>query len=152
MQLLLEENDRVRGLIPDLFEFLMPLHLAKVDKAISPGLTSLKWNSLDINSYTESVSTALQKFELLIRRASNIMTVRIDKEMVNCASLVLCELPDADPWTTEEFLCHTKVSYECMYVYAHVCVYLCAIVCICVCGALCNAAQNVTSGNFWVVV
>ncbi len=88
----------------------MPLHLEKIDEVISPGLTSLKWNSLNIDSYIESVQVALKKLDLLITRAGNILATGIEGEMAKCSSLVLFNLPDIEPWTTEEFIQETKVS------------------------------------------
>ena len=109
LQLLLEENQLVRDKIPDIFEFLIAPHFEKVDEAISPGLTSLKWNSLDIDGFVGSVQTSLRKLDLLITRVTDILTMRIDGEMTKASTLVLCELPDGDPWTTEKFLQVTSV-------------------------------------------
>lgn len=88
----------------------MPPHLEKVDEAISPGLTSIKWNSLDTDAYVDSVYVALHKLDLLITSANNILTLRVDQEIAKCSSIVLCELPENEPWTIAEFLTHTKVS------------------------------------------
>ena len=88
----------------------MPLHLEKIDEAISPGLTSLKWNSINIDGYVESVRVALKKLDLLLTRANNILTVRIEGDMTKCSSLILCSIPDSDPWTVGEFIQETKVS------------------------------------------
>ena len=88
----------------------MPPHLEKIDEAISPGVTSIKWNSLDTDAYVDSVYVALHKLDRLITSTINILTVRVDQEIAKCTSMLLCELPENEPWTTAEFLTHTKVS------------------------------------------
>lgn len=107
----MEENDQVRSKVPEIFELLISLHFEKVDEAISPGLTSLKWNSLDIDSYADSAQQAIDKLGLLIDRVVNILTIRVEQEMKKCSSMFLCEFPDGgDPWTPAQFIQHTEVS------------------------------------------
>ena len=88
----------------------MTPHLLKLDEVISPGLISLRWNSLDLETYAAAVRSSIQKTELLINRAINILEVRVEGEFNNLSSVVMCELPDSEPWTTEEFLMKTSVS------------------------------------------
>lgn len=106
---MLEENKNVRDKIPDLFHNLMISHLEKVDEVLSPGLTVLRWTSLNVDSYVESVYTALGELEVLIARLNDILEMRIEEGLKHINSLVLCELPDAEPWTTQEFLDKTLV-------------------------------------------
>ena len=106
---MLEENKNVRNKIPDLFRYLMVSHLEKVDEVLSPGLTVLRWTSLNVDSYVESVYTALGGLEVLIAMLNDILEMRIEESLKHINSLVLCELPDAEPWTTQEFLDKTLV-------------------------------------------
>ncbi len=59
LQLMVSENSRVRSKIQPAFEQLLKPHLAKVDEAILPGLTSLSWTSLNIDKYLNRITTAL---------------------------------------------------------------------------------------------
>ena len=106
--MLVAENDRVREMVPDLF--LMMLHLEKVDEILSPGLTVLRWTSLDIDSYVGSGHEALERTKLLISRVNDIHDLRIDQECTNVGATPLCELPDHEPWTMAEFKSRVSVS------------------------------------------
>lgn len=107
---MVEENERIRGKIPELFVPLMGPHLEQVDEVISPGLTLLKWTSLNIGAFIESVEEALKNLELLINRASDILEFRIEGVLKEIQTTPLCELPDSEPWTVDEFVTRTQVS------------------------------------------
>ena len=107
---MLNENKRIRDKIPELFEPLMEPHLERVDEMLSPGLSILRWTSLNIRAFTESVHKSLKKLELLIDRATDVLEVWIEEELKLIQNSKLCELPDNEPWTIEEFLQKTEVS------------------------------------------
>lgn len=107
---MLNENSRIRGKIPELFAPLMEPHLERVDEMISPGLSILRWTSLNIRAFTDSVHKSLKKLELLIDRARDVWEVWIEAELKMIQNSQLCELPDNEPWTMDEFLQKTEVS------------------------------------------
>ena len=107
---MLNENNRIRGKIPELFAPLMEPHLERVDEMISPGLSILRWTSLNIRAFTESVHKSLKELELLIDRARDVWEVWIEAELKVIQNSQLCELPDNEPWTMDEFLQKTEVS------------------------------------------
>lgn len=45
----------MKSKIPAPLQTLMTLHLAKVDDAMQPGLTTLSWTSLNIEKYLQNV-------------------------------------------------------------------------------------------------
>lgn len=63
--MVLSENSRVRAKIQPGFEQLLTPHVAKVDEAIQPGLTSLNWASLNIDKYLDHITVALGNKEQL---------------------------------------------------------------------------------------
>uniref|UniRef100_A0A4W5PTB6 Dynein axonemal heavy chain 5 n=1 Tax=Hucho hucho TaxID=62062 RepID=A0A4W5PTB6_9TELE len=69
LQLVLTENARVRAKIQSVFGQLVMPHVAKVDEAILPGLTSLNWTSLNIEKYLSRINSALSIKVGLSRRA-----------------------------------------------------------------------------------
>lgn len=99
----------MRNSVPEVFQPLMVLHFEKVDEAISPGLTVLRWNSVDVDSFVSHVYDALADLEKLIMRVSNILEVRVHAELAAISKSTLCKLPEGDPWTPEEFLQKTAV-------------------------------------------
>ena len=108
---MLRENKRIREKIPELFVPLMKPHLEKVDEMLSPGLSILRWTSLNIRAFTESVHKSLKELELLIDRATDVLEVWIEGELKKMRNTQLCELPDNEPWTMEEFMRKTEVSF-----------------------------------------
>lgn len=104
------ENARVRRKIPELFEPMMVPHLEKVDEMISPGLTILRWTSLNLESYVDSVTVSLQSLELLIDRATDVWEIQIKGNLEAIQNILLCDLPESDPWTPEQFVAKAQVN------------------------------------------
>lgn len=114
-QLMLEDNESVRAQIPDLLFNLISPHLEMMDETLSPGLTLLRWTSLNIDSYIDSVRASLKELETLISRAKDILDVRIEGGLNRIKQTVLCELPEAEQWTPQQFMDKVNVSYvQCM--------------------------------------
>ncbi len=97
-------------MVPAAFEPLMGPHLNAVDKSLEPGLTKLTWTSLNINHFVESVYTSLDDLELLMNRANDLVEFRIDAVLCEMSNASLCELPDEEPWSVDEFLDKTQVN------------------------------------------
>jgi dynein heavy chain len=83
--------------------------MAKLDAAIDPGLTMLNWTSLNLATYLDSVYEALRELDLLLTRAQDLVTFRIDGVLNEMSVVPLCELPSDASWTVEEFLKNTEV-------------------------------------------
>ncbi|KPP75577.1 dynein heavy chain 5, axonemal-like [Scleropages formosus] len=108
LQLILSENTRVRAKIQSAFKQLATPHVAKVDKAILPGLTSLNWTSLNIEKYLNNITSALGNLELLIDRINDLVEFRIDAILQEMSTTTLCVLPENEPFTCEEFVQRTR--------------------------------------------
>jgi len=108
---MIQEYQRVCAKIPELFETLMAPHCQKVDALIEPGLTYLNWSSLNIGSFIQSVHAGLDDLELLIDRACDIRTYRIENVLKDMSCVPLCELPDNEPWTIQDFVNNSKVWF-----------------------------------------
>ncbi|XP_068612434.1 dynein axonemal heavy chain 5 [Brachionichthys hirsutus] len=108
LQLMLSENTRVRGKIQSVFEQLTLPHIAKVDEAIQPGLTSLSWTSLNIDKYLGCIDKALADLELLMDRVNDLVEFRIDAVLQEMSTSTLCVLPQDEPITCEEFVQTTR--------------------------------------------
>ncbi|XP_056299693.1 dynein axonemal heavy chain 5 isoform X1 [Pseudoliparis swirei] len=108
LQLMLSENIRVRSKIQCAFEQLAMPHVAKVDEAIQPGLTSINWTSLNIDKYLSRIDKALVDLELLMDRVNDLMEFRIDAVLQEMSGSTLCALPEDEPVTCEEFVQTTR--------------------------------------------
>lgn len=90
----------------------MAPHLEKVNATLSPGLVLLTWTSLNLGHFSDSVTASLEKLELLINRARDILTIQIEGVLKDISFTLLCNLPDNEPWTMEEFVSSIKVSVQ----------------------------------------
>ena len=115
---MVSEDVRIRNKVPEIFEPMMVPHLERVDEMVSPGLTILRWTSLNIEAFVDSVTTSLQSLELLIDRARDIWEIQIEGNLKAIQTTQLCVLPESEPWTPDEFVSKTQV---------------CVCVCVCVC-------------------
>lgn len=112
---MVSENARVRQKIPELFLTLLWPHLEKLEEVISPGLTLLRWTSLNIDYFLDTVHEALKELELLIDRACDLLELRIEGVLKQIQATPLCELPDSDPWTVQQFVSRTQVRSSCTW-------------------------------------
>ncbi|XP_026120715.1 dynein heavy chain 5, axonemal isoform X1 [Carassius auratus] len=108
LQLMVSENSRVRSKIQPAFEQLIMPHVAKVDEAILPGLTSLNWTSLNIEKYLDRIITALEDLELLLQRVNDLVEFRVNAVLQEMSTITLCVLPEDEPCNCEEFVQTTK--------------------------------------------
>lgn len=111
-QSLLEEYKRVHAKIPSLLAVLIQPHEEKVDEAISPGLTVLRWTSVSVTSFVDTVKRKLRGLEILIDRANDILDKRIEGVLKSILATKLCDLPDNEPWTIEEFVNKAQVCVK----------------------------------------
>lgn len=90
----------------------MTPHLEKVDDMLSPGLSLLRWTSLNLPHFADSVAGSLDNLELLIDRVTDILEIQIEGVLKEIASTLLCELPGNEPWTIDQFASNIKVSHN----------------------------------------
>uniref|UniRef100_A0A8C6MZK3 Dynein, axonemal, heavy chain 5 n=1 Tax=Mus spicilegus TaxID=10103 RepID=A0A8C6MZK3_MUSSI len=108
MKMMLSEYQRVKSKMPPAIEQLMLPHLARVDEALQPGLAVLTWTSLNIGAYLENAFAKIKDLELLLDRVNDLIEFRIHAILEEMSSMALCQLPQDDPLTCEEFLQMTK--------------------------------------------
>ncbi|GAB1299283.1 Dynein axonemal heavy chain 5 [Apodemus speciosus] len=109
MKMMLSEYQRVKSKMPPAIEQLMLPHLARVDEALQPGLAVLTWTSLNIGAYLENAFAKIKDLELLLDRVNDLIEFRIHAILEEMSNVALCQLPQDDPLTCEEFLQMTKL-------------------------------------------
>uniref|UniRef100_A0A673YAG8 Dynein axonemal heavy chain 5 n=1 Tax=Salmo trutta TaxID=8032 RepID=A0A673YAG8_SALTR len=105
------QNARVRAKIQSAFGQLVMPHVAKVDEAILPGLTSLNWTSLNIEKYLSHINshhTIKPDLELLMDRVNDLVEFRIDAVLQEMSGATLWVLPLEEPFSCEEFVQTTR--------------------------------------------
>lgn len=104
----MKENNRIRGKVPALFTPLIGPHFEKVDEVLSPGLSVIRWSSLNLTAFVEAVNAALTELEQLIDRINGIHKDRIQVAFKCMLKVPLCELPDSETVTIDEFVATTS--------------------------------------------
>ncbi|CAF4443819.1 unnamed protein product, partial [Adineta steineri] len=105
---LVEKNKHLREKIKQPFEALLTPKIQRLNDIIKPGLTSLTWASLTIDDYINTVTSSLDEFELMLDRANDLITFRIDSVLNEISTMSLCDLPEDEAITPENFLQQTQ--------------------------------------------
>ena len=61
----------------------------------------------------EGVYGALEELELLMDRCNDLVEFRINTVLHEMSTATLCEMPEEEPWTVDQFLDTTQVSISC---------------------------------------
>ena len=88
---ILREHSRVLGSVAPIARALLRPHAADLELRLRPGMTTITWTSMNIDSYKASVTTGLTRFEELVMTVNGIIENRIEKNLkvVGRAELVV---------------------------------------------------------------
>ncbi|CAH8644888.1 unnamed protein product [Schistosoma haematobium] len=92
---------------------LLPLFQPFRDKlcqALNAGIYQLNWNSTNIDDFVKKVSNELESLKLLIKRTSDILNCRVEDVFEEMAETNLCDLPDDDQVTLDQFIQITETT------------------------------------------
>ena len=84
-------------------EMLGP-HLLDLQNALTPGMYSLTWTSMNIDGYLNRVHDRLGKVEELIQKSNDILENRVEANLKAVAKTMLLNLPKDRSFTYEEFV------------------------------------------------
>ena len=112
LKFLLDQNSRIRALIPTSFEQLIAPRLRKLDQILAPGCISITWVSPNIDEFCDTVQQTLENIELILKRANDLVSYRIEVILNDMSNTVLCELSDQEPISIEGFVQKTEELCE----------------------------------------
>ncbi|KAL8448489.1 hypothetical protein Emed_003750 [Eimeria media] len=93
LKYILDEYQRVSSVIRPVTASLLQKHLDSFEKRLSPGLTTLTWASLNIESFLQGASRDLENLNLLVVTVNDIVENRIESSIKSLSEIVLVELP-----------------------------------------------------------
>jgi dynein heavy chain len=100
----LSEHDKiVHKVIPVTAMVLRP-HFRDMEYKLRPGMITLTWTSMNIDTYKAHVQSGLRKLEELVTNINDIIENRIEKNLKLVSRTLLVDLPDAESFTVEEFV------------------------------------------------
>lgn len=108
LKLLVSEYKTIVDKVPELFKFLITPHIEKVDVVLSPGMTLLRWTSLNLTTYVSEVQKSLGELEQLIDTVLGIHENRIMETFSNMLKVPLVEVPTHDVISIESFIQRTE--------------------------------------------
>ncbi|KAK2859784.1 hypothetical protein Q5P01_004404 [Channa striata] len=109
---LLRDYSSVVDRIPPLLHPLMQPLIGRVDTALSPGLTTLSWKSLNTDGFIDSVYLALKELDQVAKVATDLLECRIGRLLESMSSCCLLVLPEDSPVSPQDLLRQTEVSIQ----------------------------------------
>ncbi|CAH8594477.1 unnamed protein product [Schistosoma turkestanicum] len=110
LQELLNDIEETWASVPNILLPLFQPFRDKICQALSVGIYLLNWNSTSIEEFMKKVCTELDSLKLLIKRTSDILNCRIEAIFGEMAETNLCELPDDDQVSLDQFAQITETS------------------------------------------
>eukprot|EP00230_Micromonas_polaris_P000498 CAMPEP_0119208236 /NCGR_PEP_ID=MMETSP1327-20130426/486_1 /TAXON_ID=38833 /ORGANISM="Micromonas pusilla, Strain RCC2306" /LENGTH=4554 /DNA_ID=CAMNT_0007204705 /DNA_START=159 /DNA_END=13823 /DNA_ORIENTATION=- len=100
----LREYDRVLATCAPVCKEMLGPHLLDLQNALTPGMYSLTWTSMNIDGYLNRVHDRLGKVEELIQKSNDILENRVEANLKAVAKTMLLNLPKDRSFTYEEFV------------------------------------------------
>merc|ERR1719424_295159 len=102
---LLKEYRRVVQTIKPIAANLLKPHIENLEFKMRPGMVTLTWTSMNIETYIEDVWGELDKLEQMVMTVNDYMENRIDLNLKTVANVLLVNLPDEQELVTlDEFV------------------------------------------------
>ena len=79
-------------------------HFNDMEYELRPGMVTLTWTSMNIDSYKSHVHHGLRKLEQLVTNINDIIEHRVEKNLKVVSRTLLVDLPDNQSFTVEAFV------------------------------------------------
>ncbi|KAF8766676.1 Dynein heavy chain 5 like protein [Argiope bruennichi] len=103
LEKLLKRHKELRNLSREELIPLLEIHLEILDNVLKPGMTTITWSSLNIDTFLEKYCETVTHVESLFDRLCRILNHRVDETLSQVADVELCPLPPENPVTIEVF-------------------------------------------------
>merc|ERR1740138_121523 len=90
----LGEYERVMESVPDILAPLLKPHIAELQCVINPGLVTLTWTSMNIQSYLQRFHSEMVRFNELVDKLKDIVANRLERNQSVIRALPLVEMPE----------------------------------------------------------
>ncbi|XP_042366785.1 dynein axonemal heavy chain 5 [Plectropomus leopardus] len=109
---LLQDYSSVVARIPPLLFPLMAPFVGRVEAALSPGLTTLSWTSLNTDLFIDAVYRALRDLNQVSKGAADLLECRVGRLLQDMSSCCLLVLPEDSPVSPQDLLLQTDSSVQ----------------------------------------
>jgi dynein heavy chain len=100
----LKEYERVVGRILPVTAGLLEPHFHDMEFKLRPGMVTLTWTSMNIDTFKHHVHSGLMKLEELVTNINDITENRIERHMKIIGKTLLVDLPVQESFTLEAFV------------------------------------------------
>ena len=101
---MLLENTRVRGKIDISYLKLLRPRLDRLNELMEPGFKTLTWMSVNVDSFLRQISECLSALEMVIDKANDVLSCRIQFYVENIRAHELAVFPEPEEtWGLKEF-------------------------------------------------
>jgi dynein heavy chain len=101
----LKEYERIIMKIKPICKNLLLPHVEDLDLKLRPGMVTLTWTSMNIDSYLYHVHQGIKKLEQLIINVNDIIENRVENNLKSVSKVVLAHLPqDTKPLALDSFV------------------------------------------------
>ena len=107
---LLSEYERITQLIIPVTQKLLEPHLQTVELRLRPGMVTLTWTSMNIDTYKQHISTGLARLEDLVGKFNDIVENRIQKNLKQISRTILVSLPSDNGVALDAFVLMQETS------------------------------------------
>ncbi|KAL4479549.1 hypothetical protein ABPG72_018535, partial [Tetrahymena utriculariae] len=102
---MIKEYQRVASLIKPICKNLLLPHIEDLELKLRPGMITLTWTSMNIETYLYYVHQGLKKLEQLVIKVNDIIENRIENNLKIVSKVVLVHLPhDIKPLSLDSFV------------------------------------------------
>ena len=109
---MLSEYARISERIIPMTSKLLAPYLETLDLKLRPGMVTLTWSSMNIDSYKSSIFAALNRLEEMVMKINDIVENRIQKNLRLITRSVLVNLPQERAVTLDEFVAMQEASVK----------------------------------------
>ncbi|XP_076815353.1 dynein axonemal heavy chain 5-like isoform X1 [Clavelina lepadiformis] len=112
LQETLDEFESIKEGIPSIIQPCLKPLIGRVEETILPGLTMLTWASMNFDKFIANVCSSLEDLKIFTKKVSDVLECRIEVVTEDMGMTALCDLPEDEPVTPEEFVQRTDHIVE----------------------------------------
>lgn len=100
----LTEYDRVVADVVPVTAMILRSHFNDMEYKLRPGMITLTWTSMNIDSYINHIHAGLQKLDALVSNINDIIENRIEKNLKVVSKTLLVDLPELSSIAVSDFV------------------------------------------------
>lgn len=104
LRFLLNECRRVLGSIAPVVRDLLRPQIKDLESRLKPGMVTLTWTSMNIDTFRNQVERCIEKLEALVLTINDIIENRIEKNLKKVGRVVLINIPSDGIVTLDDFV------------------------------------------------